>query len=576
MKTSKFYPLSCSRKMSIKIADYLFTRLRQLGVDSVFGVPGDFNLRLLDFVEPSGLQWVGNCNELNGAYAADGYARIKGLSALITTYGVGELSAINGIAGAFTEKSPVLHIVGTPPRAKQAARIFVHHTLGDGDYRHFANMATHVTVAQASLSDPRLVPDQIDWVLKQAIVHSRPVYLEVPDDMPDVLVEAKNLENVIKLDPGRQTESDTIALEHVMERIYQAKQPLIIVDGDTRAMGISTEAEALVKLTNWPTWTTPFGRALIDEQLPNVYGIYTGPFGDPQWKEYHDTADLIIILGPHYSDTNTSIFTAQPNPAFTVAFSPNIIQIGDHTYRDVSNDCLSHLLNRLDASRIAKVEGPSKSIITEEALDPSGLITQKHFWHKVNSLFHEGDLILAETGTSSYGSQNFSVPKNARLFNAVTWLSIGYMLPATLGATLAQRDRTKDEKTRAFLFIGDGSLQMSVQEISTMIREKLNIIIFVINNGGYTIERAIHGRTQKYNDVAVWRHTQATSFFGADENHAVENNFVARSWSDLERILNNENIQRGSGVRLVEVFMERDDVSGVLLPLMRARIANGD
>lgn len=562
--------------MSIKLADYLFTRLRQLGVDSAFGVPGDFNLRLLDFVEPSGLRWVGNCNELNGAYAADGYARIKGLSALITTFGVGELSAINGIAGAFTEKAPVVHIVGTPPRPKQEARTFVHHTLGDGDYRHFANMATHVTVAQASLSDPRLVPDQIDWVLKQAIVHSRPVYLEVPDDMPDVLVEGGNLNNVIKLDFGRQIESDTAALEQVMERIYQAKQPMIIVDGDTRAMGISTEAEALVKLTNWPTWTTAFGRALINEQLQNVYGIYTGQFGDPQWKEYHDTADLIIILGPHYSDTNTSIFTALPNPAVSVAFYPNTIQIGDIIHRDVSNKCLGHLVNSLDASRIAKVEGPSKSIITEQALDPSGLITQEHFWHKVNGLFQEGDLILAETGTSSYGSQTFTVPKNARLFNAVTWLSIGYMLPATLGATLAQRDRTKDDTTRAFLFIGDGSLQMSVQEISTMIREKLNVVIFVINNGGYTIERAIHGRTQKYNDVANWRHTQAMGFFGADENHSMNNNFVARTWSDLEWILENENIQKGSGVRLVEVFMERDDVRGILLQLMKTRIANGD
>ncbi|KUL89412.1 hypothetical protein ZTR_04297 [Talaromyces verruculosus] len=562
--------------MSIKVADYLFTRLRQLGVDSVFGVPGDFNLRLLDFVEPSGLQWIGNCNELNGAYAADGYARIKGLSALVTTYGVGELSAVNGIAGAFAEKSPIVHIVGTVPRPKQEGRMFMHHTFGDGDYRHFANMATHVTVAQANLIDPRLIPDQIDWVLKQAILHSRPVYLEVPDDMPDVLVEAKNLENMIKLESGRQTESETAAVEQVMERIYQAKQPLIIVDGEARAMGITTEAEALVKLTNWPTWTTMFGRALINEQLPNVYGIYTGQFGDSQWKKYHDTADLIIILGPHYSDTNTSIFTALPNPAVSIAFSPSTIQIGDHIYRDVSNNCLSHLVNSLDASRIAKVEGPSKSIMTEEALDPSGLITQKHFWEKVNGLFEEGDLILTETGTSSYGSQAFSVPKNARLFNAVTWLSIGYMLPATLGATLAQRDRTKDDTTRAFLFIGDGSLQMSVQEISTMIREKLNVIIFVINNGGYTIERAIHGRTQKYNDVAVWRHTQATSFFGADESHAVNNNFVARSWSDLEQILENENIRRGSGVRLVEVFMERDDVRGILLPLMKTRIANGD
>lgn len=562
--------------MSIKVADYLFTRLRQLGVDSVFGVPGDFNLRLLDFVEPSGLKWIGNCNELNGAYAADGYARIKGLSALVTTYGVGELSAINGIAGAFAEKAPIVHIVGTPMRQTQEARTFMHHTLGDGDYRHFANMARHVTVAQANLIDPRLIPDQIDWVLKQAILHSRPVYLEVPDDMPGVLIEAKNLENAIKIDFGGQTKSDTLALDKALARIYQAKQPLIIVDGDTRAMGVSTDAEKLVKLTNWPTWTTMFGRALINEQLENVYGVYTGQYGDPHWKEYHDTADLVMIIGPHYSDTNTSIFTTLPNPAVTVSLSPSTIQIGDDVYRDISNNFLKNLVNSLDVSRIAKVNAPPKSIITEEALDPSGLITQEHFWEKMNRLFQEGDLIFAETGTSSYGSQVFSVPKNGRLFNAVTWLSIGYMLPAQLGATLAERDRTKDDRTRSFLFIGDGSLQMSVQEISTMIREKLNVIIFVINNGGYTIERAIHGRTQSYNEVAAWRHTEATSFFGADDSHSVKNNFVARSWLDLEQILEHENIRRGSGVRLVEVFMQRDDVRGILLPLMKTRIANGD
>ncbi|EED20896.1 pyruvate decarboxylase, putative [Talaromyces stipitatus ATCC 10500] len=549
--------------MAIKIADYLFTRLRQLGVDSVFGVPGDYNLRLLDYVEPAGLHWSGNCNELNAAYAADGYARIKGLSALVTTFGVGELSAINGIAGAFTEKAPIVHIVGTPPRPKQEGRVLVHHTLGDGDYRHFANMAAHVTVAQANLTDPRLIPDQIDWVLKQAMVHSRPVYLEVPDDMPDVFVEAKNLETAIKLESAHQSESEKAALQQVLKKIYNAKQPLIIVDGDTRAMGITAEAEALVRMTGWPTWTTAFGRALINEQLPNVYGMYTGPFGDAVWKQYHDKADLIIILGPHYSDTNTSIFTTLPNPAVSVTFSINTIQIGDITYRDISNKSLQRLIDSLDGSHIPGAVGPPRPVITEKALDPSGCITQKHFWQKANR-------------TSSYGSQTFSLPKNTRLFNAITWLSIGYMLPATLGATLAQRDRTKDDKTRAFLFIGDGSLQMSVQEISTMIREKLNIIIFVINNGGYTIERAIHGRNQKYNDVALWRHTQATSFFGADENHAKHNNFVIRNWGDLEEVVKSENVQGGSGVRVVEVFMERDDVRGALLPLMQARIANGD
>lgn len=562
--------------MSITVADYLFSRLRQLGVDSVFGVPGDYNLRLLDFVEPSGLHWTGNCNELNAAYAADGYARINGLSAMITTFGVGELSAINGIAGAFTEKAPIVHIVGTPPRPKQEARVLVHHTLGDGDYRHFANMAAHVTVAQVNLMDPRLVPDQIDWVLKQALLHSQPVYLEIPDDMPDVLVDAKNLGNKIEPDHYPHTKTEAAVLETVKERMYGAKQPLIIVDGDTRAMGICKEAEELVQLTGWPTWTTAFGRALINEQLPNVYGIFIGPFGNQDWKKYHDTADLVLVLGPHYSDTNTSLFATVPDPAKTISFSMHNVQVDGITHRNISTQSVRRLIDGLDASRIPKIQALSKPVVTEKTLESSGIITHEHFWHKVNFLFKEGDTILAETGTSSYGSQLFSLPRNTRLFNPVTWLSIGYMLPATLGAVLGQRDRTKDEKTRGFLFIGDGSLQMSVQEISTMIKEKLNIVIFVISNGGYTIERAIHGRTQSYNDVAAWRHSQATSFFGADEEHAKNNSFVAKNWADLDRVLKSESILNGSGVRVVEIFMERDDVLGALSPLMKLRIERGD
>src|SRR4051794_27575791 len=157
---------------TITLAEYLFIRLRQLGVGAIHGVPGDYNLTLLDYVEPTGLLWVGNANELNAGYAADGYARIKGVGALVTTFGVGELSAINAIAGAFTERAAVVHIVGTPPRASQDGRLKIHHTFNDGEYRRFGLMAAQVTVAQANLRDPRTCPEQIDEVLRQCLIHS--------------------------------------------------------------------------------------------------------------------------------------------------------------------------------------------------------------------------------------------------------------------------------------------------------------------------------------------------------------------------------------------------------------------
>ena len=102
--------------MFIEIGDFLNLRLKQMGIQHLFGVPGDFNLSYLEQVEADPqLEFIGNCNELNAAYAADGYARINGFSALATTYGVGDLSAINGIAGAYAENVPLIHISGIPP-----------------------------------------------------------------------------------------------------------------------------------------------------------------------------------------------------------------------------------------------------------------------------------------------------------------------------------------------------------------------------------------------------------------------------------------------------------------------------
>lgn len=561
--------------MEIKLADYLFTRLRQLGVDSMFGVPGDYNLRLLDFVTPAGLHWVGNCNELNAAYAADGYGRIKGLAALITTYGVGELSALNGIAGAYAENTPVVHIVGTPPRPLQAARTFMHHTFSDGDYRRFANMSVHITVAQTRLTDAATAPERIDYILQQALIHSRPVYLELPDDMPDVMVSAANLDSKIRIPEPPSSAQVPQVLDRIKERIYNAKRPFILVDGESTGLGIVEQLDALIKKTGWPTWTSVYGKGLVNEQLPNVYGLYSGAFGDKPAQTYFEEADLVLTFGPHYSDTNSYVFTTIPKPAVAITFSGTTVKIEDDTYCDMSaRNILSNLLVDLDSTRLIKANAPPKSELSSTNIQPTDALAQINFYPLVNPLFKEGDIILTETGTAAHGGRNFRLPAGSRIFGAVTWLSIGFMLPATLGTALAQREQNKDtpSKSQTILFIGDGSLQMTAQEISVMIREKLNIIIFIINNEGYTIERVIHGRKEKYNDVPFWRHTQALNYFGADKEHATENTFTARTCGELQEVLEHENIKNGSGVRLVEVSMEREDVQGALLYLLNKQL----
>ncbi|CAG8437539.1 16978_t:CDS:2 [Funneliformis caledonium] len=133
----------------MKVGTYLIKRLKELGIKHVFGVPGDFNMDILDYVEDEeGIEWIGGCNELNSGYAADGYARINKISALITTFGVGELSAINAIAGSFSEIVPVVHIVGTPSTKSQSEGAILHHTLGNGDFKIYKRI--QVTVQEIS------------------------------------------------------------------------------------------------------------------------------------------------------------------------------------------------------------------------------------------------------------------------------------------------------------------------------------------------------------------------------------------------------------------------------------------
>jgi len=561
---------------TVKLGDYLFTRLLQLGVTDMFGVPGDYNLRLLDYVVPAGLHWVGNCNELNAAYAADGYARIKGLSALVTTFGVGELSAANGIAGANAERAPVVHIVGTPPRPLQSTRALMHHTFADGEYRRFSAMAVHITAAQINLTDTITAPERIDWIIQQALIHQRPVYLEIPDDLPDLFVSSANLKNPIRVPLVLSPPHEPKVISRILDRLYSAQRPFILVDGESRSLGILDELDALIQKTNWPTWTTVFGKGLVNETLPNVYGLYAASFGDKPAQEYFESADLILTFGPHYSDTNSYFWTTVPKDAVAITFRDDTIQIESDTYRDISaGSVLTQVLQSLDTTRTTKATGPSKVEVTTSDIKDTDIIAQNNFYRLVNPIFRENDIVLAETGTASYGGRFFKLPPNVRFFSAVTWLSIGYMLPATLGAALAKRDQNKatGSSSQTVLVIGDGSLQMTAQEISVMIKENLNILIIIINNEGYTIERVIHGRKQPYNDVPFWRHTQALSYFGANEEQIANSVFTARTCGELQEVLKNERVHSGMGLRLVEVAMEREDVQGPLLYLLNKQIA---
>lgn len=565
---------------TIKLADYLFTRLKQLGIGAVHGVPGDFNLTLLDYVEPAGLQWVGNANELNAGYAADGYARIKGVGALITTFGVGELSAINAIAGAYAERAAVVHIVGTPDRPTQDNRVLVHHTFNDGEFGRFAQMAAHVTVAQVDLKDSRASPELIDYALTQCLLHSRPVYIQVPVDMVSAPVRAEGLQSEIRVPISEPNAYCDDVIDKILAKIYEAKQPAILVDGETRSCGIVDLVQRLVDTTGWPSWTTAFSWGLLDETTPNVHGVYRGRFDTPATHTFFQESDLVLCFGPHYSTTNSYVKTSVPKPEVAISVSHNEVKIGTQVFRDIPAQlAVTRILEKLDRSR-AKAYTPSVDLsrshtdtYSEAQKDKS--ITQDVFWPMVSKVVQAGDIVLGETGSAGHGVRDFNLPKHVRTFLPVTWLSIGYMVGAAQGAALAQRELIAASRyhgiqsARTILFIGDGSFQMSVQELGTIIRHNLNVTVVLINNDGYTIERVIHGLRQGYNDVAAWRYLQAPGFFGAKEN-----TFTAKvtTLGEVQDLLKTEAF-KGEGFKMVEVVLEREDVpSGPLTWLLENQL----
>lgn len=259
---------SSSTTQTIPLGRYLWTRIHQLGVNHIFGVPGDFNLTLLDHIYPiEGLEWIGNTNELNAAYAADGYARVRnGAGCLVTTHGVGELSALNAVAGIMTEQVKVIHVVGQTSRRMQQGRMMIHHSIGFApDHQVFNHASRGFRVAAAELQQAEGAAEEIDRVLRECFVKSGPVYLFVPIDLVDLPVPAKRLETPINFDPEVDEKAVQAAAEGILEALAGRKNPCVFVDCLVHRHDAVEETKRLVEKLGVPVYTSNMGKGIVDE-----------------------------------------------------------------------------------------------------------------------------------------------------------------------------------------------------------------------------------------------------------------------------------------------------------------------
>src|SRR5499425_380060 len=225
-KSMEVNAMSSSSNQRMQIGDFLLRRLEEAGVRHLFGVPGDYNLALLQQLQDAGtLKWIGTCNELNASYAADGYARLNGLGALLVTNGVGPLSAINGVAGSYSEHVPVICISGSIPLRSIERGLGMHHTMGDGTWDHFLGAYAQVTVARARLT-PRNAASEIDRLILTAWREKLPVYMELPSDIACLEIEVPSAPLNLAA-PSSDAERLRSCIAAVAKRMAAAKSPAI-------------------------------------------------------------------------------------------------------------------------------------------------------------------------------------------------------------------------------------------------------------------------------------------------------------------------------------------------------------
>jgi TPP-dependent 2-oxoacid decarboxylase len=544
------------------VSDYLLDRLSELGVDRVFGVPGDYTLGLLDHVVAhEHVEWTGCANELNAGYAADGYGRMRGIAALCTTFGVGELSAINAITGSFAEFVPVVHVVGAPSSGAQAAQRVVHHSLGDGTFTHFLDMHALITCARAALTAASAT-DEIDRVLTAVRARRLPGYLLLPADVAGHPVDppAAPLPAAAPVADPVALGAFTAAADRLLSGTDDRSAVTLLGGVLVHRLGAAGAFAELVAAGPLPHASTLWGKSVVDESDATYVGIYSGAASDPRTRAAIERAEVLVVAGVQVTDLNSGFFSQQLPRERTIELGAETASVGaarfDHVPMAEALRVLTWLVRDRQWSAAEATPVPEPPAPVPPAGDP---LTQQTLAGTVGAQLRPGDIVLADQGTSFYGLATERLPHDVTFLGQPLWASIGWTLPALLGACLASPGR------RGVLLIGDGAAQMTAQELSTVVRYGLPASVVVVDNAGYTVERAIHGPEQPYNDIDAWDWTLLPALVGGTKATVR----TAATVGELAAAL----AERPDGLTFVQARLPRMDVPPLLTMLAAAAAA---
>ena len=531
------------------IGEYLLRKLESYGIEHIFGIPGDYVLRFYNLIEQSPIQHVGMTREDAAGYAADAYARTRGMGALCVTYCVGGLSTVNAVAGAYAEKSPVVVISGSPGIKERGKDALLHHKVRD--FHTQQRIYDEITVATALLDEPFTAFNEIDRVLDAVYRYKRPGYIEIPRDMVDVrgtLYQGPSTGGHVS-DP----EVLDAAVDDACNFINKSKKPVILAGVELHRFGYQDKLIRLVEEKRIPVVATLLGKSVIPESHPLYLGIYEGAMGRKEVREFVEDSDCVIILGAFMTDVNLGIYTANLDRARSIYATSEKITVRYHTYEDVMFD---DFIDGINSSKLRKRRKPNLEWAFPDtepfAVEANAPLTVGRLFQHLNEFITDKLTVIADVGDSLFGAVELRIHQHTNFISPAYYTSMGFAVPASVGAQFSTPD------TRCLVIVGDGAFQMTGTELSTIVRHEFNPIILVLNNHGYGTER--HLLEGPFNDIGCWNYSSMPSLFGTGRG------FHVRTEGEFDEAIKAALAERRH-FTLIEAELEKLDTSPALARL---------
>lgn len=494
------------------VADFLVERLENAGVNHVFGVPGDYILNFIRRLDESKkTKFVNTTCESHAGFAADAYARIKGIGCVCATYNVGTLKLCNAVAGAYAERSPVIVISGSPGIKERNEDFSLHHFVKsfDNQYKIFKNITCHSVV----LEDATRAGFQIDEAFEALKYHKQPVYIEIPRDVAETPIKYDVYRQGTPTSRKSDIENLNEAVIEVLQWIKDAKNPVIMAGVQLTRCGLGGTLVRFAERHNIPMVTTILSKSTVNEHHPLFAGVYSGSTSDESVRKLVDDSDCLLILGEMLTDIMLGFQSPKFAKRQTVFCSIEELRVRNHVYDDVIFTEFCHELLKADVGKKPFPALPPKAEVEIFVPESGKKLTTQRFFDKVGSMLNEKIAVVADIGEVLFGATTLRVAHH-HFISPAFYCSMGLAIPGALGVGLAKPD------VRPVVLVGDGAFQMSVSELSSLLDNKLNPIIFVLNNHGYTTERVL--LDGKFNDIRNWNYHKVTELMGGGIGYYVE------------------------------------------------------